>query len=278
MDNPFLLSNMVWDYDINPEGAALQASYKINDHHALKFNGAFFVLDEINQGVGAVPSINPDSDPYVYGAQLLFDSKWTPKIDTSIGVAAFNIGNKESLSSKVQPYYNSGTSRDPATGALLHDMNPVIGTASVTYTFDSFPLYPDKFPIKISGEYMYNGGAPKMNTGYRAGVTFGKAGKKKAWEIAYRYQRLEADAWFDALVDDDNGAWYGAGNPQLAGTGKANGWFGGTNVKGHLLQATYSFTDFLNFTFTYYMNDLIVNAPATKSDAGHFMTDLMWKF
>jgi hypothetical protein len=278
MDNPFLLSNMIWDYDIDPEGAALQATYKINDKHSLKLNSAFFVLDEINQGVGAVPTLNPDSDPYVYGAQLLYEAKWTPKLETSIGAAAFNIGNKESLSSKVQPYYNSGTTRDPATGAIVHDMNPVIGTASVTYWLDSFPLYPDKFPIKVAGEYMYNGGAPSMNTGYRAGLTLGKAGKKKSWEVAYRYQRLEGDAWFDALVDDDNGAFYVTGNPQLTGTGKANGWFGGTNVKGHLVQATYSFTDFLNFTFTYYMNDLIVNVPGKKSDAGHFMTDIMWKF
>src|ERR1043166_2600590 len=50
MDNPFQLSNMIWDYDINPEGVALQASYNINDQHALKANGAWFLLDEINQG------------------------------------------------------------------------------------------------------------------------------------------------------------------------------------------------------------------------------------
>jgi hypothetical protein len=278
MDNPFLLSNMVWDYDINPEGAALQAGYRINDEHALKFNGAFFVLDEINQGVGAVPTLNPDSDPYVFGAQVLYDAKWASNFETSIGAAVFDIANKESLSSKVQPYYNSGTTRDATTGAIAHNMNPIIGSASATYTLASFPMYPDKFPIKASGEYMYNPGAPKNNVGYRAGVTFGKAGKKKAWEIAYRYQRLEADAWFDALVDDDNGGFYNTGNPQLTGTGKANGWFGGTNVKGHLFQGTYSFTDFLNFTFTYYLNDLIINQTGKSSDATHFMADLMWKF
>jgi hypothetical protein len=109
-------------------------------------------------------------------------------------------------------------------------------------------------------------------------LTLGKAGRKQTWELAYRYQRLEADAWFDALVDDDNGAYYATGNPQMAGTGKANGWFGGTNVKGHLIQATYSFTDYLNATFTYYLNDLIIGAPHQSSDAGHFMVDLMWKF
>lgn len=278
MDNPFLLSNMVWDYDINPEGAALQSTYKLADHHTLKFNGAFFALDELNQGVGAIPTLSPSRDPFVFGGQFLVDSKWTPKIDTSLGIAVFDIGNRDALSSKIQPYYNSGSSRDATTGALVHNYNPIIGTAAVTYTLDSFPLYPDKFPIKVSGEYMYNPAASAQNTGYRAGVTFGKAGKKNAWEVAYRYQRLEADAWFDALVDDDNGGFYATGNPQLTGTGKSNGWFGGTNVKGHLVQATYNFTDFCNFTFTYYLNDLIINAPAKSSDAGHFMADIMWKF
>ena len=133
------------------------------------------------------------------------------------------------------------------------------------------------------GEYMDNPGAPSNNKAYRVGVTIGKAGRKKTWEINYRYQRLEADAWFDALADDDNGAFYAAGNPQLIGTGKANGWFGGTNVKGHQVLATYSFTDYLNFTFTYYLNDLIIGNPTSPgfdsaSKAGHFMADLMWKF
>ena len=277
MDNPFLLSNMIWDYDINPEGGALQAVYKVADQHTIRGNAAFFVLNEINQGVGAVPSLNPDSDPYVYGGQLVLDSKWTPKIETSIGAAFFNIANKESLSIKNLAEYNAGTTRDPALGSPVYDMNPVIGTASATYTLDSFPLYPDKFPIKVAGEYMYNGSAPKNNVGYRAGITIGKAGKKKAWEVAYRYQRLEADAWYDALVDDDNGAFYASGNPQSTGNGKL-GWFGGTNVKGHLIQGTYSFTDFMNLTFTYYLNDLIINAPGKSSSAGHFMADLMWKF
>ena len=130
----------------------------------------------------------------------------------------------------------------------------------------------------MSGEYLDNPGAPSNNQAYRAGLTLGKAGRKHAWELNYRYQWLEADAWFDALVDDDNGAFYGNGHPQLIGTGKANGWFGGTNVKGHQVIATYSITDYLNFTFTYYVNDLIIRAPAQESSAGHFMADLMWKF
>ncbi len=279
MENPFLLSPMIWDADINPEGGALQLAHNFSDTQAIKLNGGFFVLDELNQPK-AVRGFTPDAnhDPYLYGAQLLWESKWTPKFDTALGVAALDIvHSKDALSSQLQPFYNSGNSRN-ANGFLVNNYNPIIGTASATYKFDSLPLYPAAFPVKVSGEYMANPGARNNNVGYRAGLTLGKAGIKRGWEINYRYQRLEADAWFDALVDDDNGGYYATGNPQMAGTGKLNGWYGGTNVKGHLMQGTYSFTDFLNFTFTYYLNDLIINAPGKDSSAGHFMADVMWKF
>ena len=278
MDNPFQLSNMIFDHDINPEGGAIQASYHFSEKHTLKANGGIFVLDEINQSAsGAVAGTAPPShDPYLYGGQMLLDSKWSPKIETSVGLAVFNVGNKEDLSAKIQPFYNSGNSRD-ANGFLLHNYNPVIGTASATYNLESFPTYTGAFPIKVSGEYLNNPGAPTANEAYRAGVTFGKAGKKKTWEIAYRYQELQADAWFDAMVDDDNGAYYATGNSQLVGTGKANGWFGGTNVRGHLVQGTYSFTDFVNVSITYYLNELIIGTTGQSSNAHHFMIDMNWK-
>jgi hypothetical protein len=297
IDNPFQLSNMVWDYDINPEGAGLQITHALSDQHAIKGIGGIFVLDEFNQSsptpyiisgtnIVASPGIRASHDPYLFGGQALWEAKWTPQIDTSLGVAAFDIVHaQDSLSAKVQPFYNAGNTRN-ANGFLVHHYDPLIGSASVVYKFPAFPLYEGQFPIRLSGEYMRNPSAPNdQNAGYRAGITIGKAGKKHTWEINYRYQRLEADAWYDALVDDDNGAFYpgNAANPapQLSGTGKNNGWFGGTNVKGHQVIATYSFTDFLNFTFVYYRNDAIIKSFAladNRSDAGHFYADLNWKF
>ena len=281
MDNPFALSNMIYDYDIDPEGAAIQLTHALNSQHTLKLSNAFFALDEINQTAGGGAGVSPISaghDPYLYGSQLLLESKWVPQFETTVGVAAFDIAHKDALRANVQPFYNSGNTRDPVTDALKYNFNPIVGSAAAIYKLASAPCYPGEFPLKVTGEYMDNPGAPAKNRAYRAGATIGKAGKKGAWEINYRYQRLEADAWFDALEDDDNGAFYATGNPQLVGTGKANGWFGGTNVKGHLVQAAYSFTDFLNFTLTYYLNDLIVNVPNAPSSAGHFMLDLNWKF
>src|SRR5258706_237027 len=116
IDNPFLLSNMIWDYDINPEGGAIQVVKNFGENHVLKTAGAFFVLDELNQHNATVPGIDPKHDPYVFGGQAVLESKWTPKFDTSLGVAAFDIAYHESLSALVQPFYNSGNSRSSATG------------------------------------------------------------------------------------------------------------------------------------------------------------------
>src|SRR5207249_9688839 len=100
-----------------PEGGALQLAHCFTDTQTLKANGAFFVLDEINQSYSkptfapaGFPNAAPSHDPYVYGGQLLWESKWTPKFDTSLGVAALDIAHKDSLSAYVQPFYNVGNS------------------------------------------------------------------------------------------------------------------------------------------------------------------------
>ncbi|MGA3285335.1 MAG: putative porin [Verrucomicrobiota bacterium] len=297
MDNPFPLSPMVFDPDLTPEGAALQAGYKFNDSQSLALIGAAFVLDEQKLS---------SQDPFMYGAQLLWNAKWAPKLESSLGVAVFDIVNGGMLTIDSVPTVNLGNTRVltvPLTGGLnattyglAYNYNPVIGDASVTYTLDSFPLYKGKFPIKLAAEFMENPGAPNNNEGYWGGVMFGKSGKKGTWDISYRYQYLEADAWYDQMVDDDNVAFYSNpvnGGPGLSTSGSGApiplGVYGGTNIKGHLVKFDYSITDALTFSITCYVNDLInpaLNvAPGSPFGTGqpqnnmiHAMADIMWKF
>ena len=119
------------------------------------------------------------------------------------------------------------------------------------------------------------------NQGYWGGITFGKSGKKGTWDIFYRYQYLEADAWYDELVDDDNVAFYSNKNSASL---QLNGWASGTNMKGHLIKFNYSLSDGLTFSVSCFINELII-LPAQSgtpvdlnSSAIHFMADLMWKF
>jgi len=295
MDQPFQASPMVFDPDYTPEGAALQASYKINDSHSIGLNSAAFVLDE---------STGSARDPFMYGGQVLWNANWSSRVSSSMGFAAYDIGNKNGLglptggatgiAANAANYNaggvannNQGNSR-AANGNLVYFYNPIVASASFTYTLDGFPLYNGKFPIKPAGEFMYNPAAPSDNEGYWAGITLGKSGKKGAWEVSYRYQHLEADAWYDELVDDDNVAFNANGGasavPPSFPTQPKTGWVGGTNIKGHLVKLNYSLTDSLTFSFTAYLNQLIHPnqnvgvAGEPKNNAMHVMADLMWKF
>ena len=276
MYNPLQFTPMVFDPDWTPEGAALQGGYTFNDQHSILVNGVAFIED---QEVGGTDKGSVRA-PALFGGQAIWNANWTRRIGTSLGLGGYAIVNSTNLTTANVPYVNQGNSRSSA-GGLINDYTPIIADASVTYKLDSFPLYPGAFPIKLSGEYINNVGANQNdnnNQGYWIGIMFGKSGKKHAWDISYRYEYLEADATYDQLVDDDNGAYY-----QNAPTGGAPGYYGGTNVKGSLIKANYSITDSLTFTFSCFLNDLInpgLNASAgeSKSGAVHAMADLMWKF
>lgn len=302
MDNPFQFTPMVFDPNLTPEGGALTGGYTINDKHSLAFAGGAFMMDAegafgLPPGSGGASSTHA---PFMYGGQILWNAKWNDKWSSTVGIGALAIVNPEELTTANVPAIHQGNTRTLQTiyylsspyypagsstiTALVYNYTPLIADASVTYTADSFPFYTGAFPINFAGEFMNNPGAPKDNNAFWVGVTFGKSGTKKTWDLRYRYEYLEADAWYDQMVDDDNGAFY-ATSAYSSYTGSA-GWYAGTNVKGHLVKLNYSFTDSLTFSVTCFLNDLII--PPTQNTSGyvvnlnssaiHFMADMMWKF
>jgi hypothetical protein len=280
MDNQFMVSPMVLDADYQPEGAIAQVAYSFNDQHTIRAISAFYALNELNQ-ISLPGVVSPSHDPSLIGGQMLWEAKWSKKLESTFGVGVFALGSKDNLDNAATlPNVNDGNTRNGA-GQLVNNYNPIVASGAVVYKLDSFPMYDGVFPVKLAGEYMNNPGAATQNVGYNAGITLGKSGEKGKWEISYRYQSLGADAWYEEVVDDDNGAFY---EKALGGSGFANavggfGYRGGTNVKGHLVVLRYSITDSLTFVFTYYLNSLIQASPAgSPSAAGHFMADLSWKF
>jgi hypothetical protein len=282
MENPFLVSDMVFDADYTPEGAAIQAGYAINSEHSLKLSGGVFILDEINQGATA------SEDPYMLGVQLRYDAKWTPQLTTTAGVGWYGVTHDQTLGNANVPNVNVGNTRFNAAapghvaGDLVNSYHPIVADLGVTYTVDKVPLYPGPFPIRLAGEVMHNPGADEDNNAYWAGIFFGKSGKKGTWEVSYRYKRLEADAWFEEFTDSDFGAYYQTGSTP-AGFGQGAGYRAGTGVKGHVVKAVYSVSDSFTFGITYFLTDLI--NPKLVASGDHFESgqhrvqiDAIWKF
>ena len=298
MRNPFQPSSsvadeptMLFDPDIFPEGLAASVSYHIDPKHTLNFDGGYYVLGEVDQTLPVDNILSPGHDPAFYGGQLTWNAKWSKKLSTALGVSAFSLTGRENLrvftppapDLLAVPNVNAGNTRS-GLGGLAYDMTPLMVSPQVVYTLSSFPLYPGEFPVRLYGDYAENPSAPRDNVGYRLGIRLGKASKKGTWDVGYRYQSLGADVWYEELVDDNNGAFYQQADPLSGffipsdGTG-GRGYRGGTNVRGHLVRVNYAITDGLMFSFNYYLNSLIHPSPAgSVSGAGHFFTDLEWKF
>ncbi|NBR85479.1 MAG: hypothetical protein EBT61_08220 [Verrucomicrobia bacterium] len=155
----------------------------------------------------------------------------------------------------------------------------------MTYTMESFPYYPGAFPVKVMGEYINNtaasvnpvgtlGAGKTRGEAYSIGMTLGKSGKKGTWDLTYKFKNLEANYWYEEIVDSDHGAWYTA-----ASTSAGAGYGAGTNIRGHYMRAAYSPTDSLTLACTYYLFDLI-DKPigATFSQVGRIQVDAAFKF
>jgi hypothetical protein len=276
MENPFTFSEMVFDTDYTPEGVAAQMGYAINEKHALKLNLAGFALDEVG---------GSSQDPYLVGTQVRFDSVWSPKISTTAGAALLAISGNEGLVNAAVPNMNRGNTRNPAAnafgaGPLVTDFNPLVADASATYSLESFPYYSGPFPIKVGGEYMNNLAADDKAQAFNVGVTFGKAGKRGTWEIGYKWKQLERDAWYEELVDSDTGAYYQAQfGVQDGFTAPGAGYGAGTNVRGHVVKASYSPFDSFTLTATCFLTELIDENPVgSNSKMTRLQVDANWKF
>lgn len=274
MDNPLVSpSIMMFDKDYTPEGFAAQLAYNFNDKHSLKFNGGAFVLDELSV---------TSHDPFMFMGQLRFDSLWSPKFSSSLGLAWLGISNTENLGNAGSPNQNRGNTREisivgTSTNQVpAHNFNPIYADATFTYNRDKAPLYAGPFPISIMGDYVYNPGAPDANHGYTIGVMFGRTGKKRTWALEYRWEELQADAWFEEFPESDFGAFY---QKALPNSGASAGYGAGTNIRGHMFRASYSPYDSLTFNVTYWLTELIKENPAhSESGMGRLQVDGVWKF
>lgn len=266
MENPFLVSDMVFDNDYSPEGIAQQFRFPVNDVHSLNLNLAGFVLDELS---------SDSDDPYLLGAQLRWTAKFNPMFDATIGVAGFMIDNEETLLTPPTNIPNIGRG-NTSTNAQF---NPIVVDAGLGFTMESFPRYSGPFPIRIVGEYINNPAAEESNQGFMGGLSLGRAGKRGTWEVSYRYKYIGADAWFDEFPDSD----FGTLRPAVSGAGALTGvdYRSGTNVRGHVFRASFSPSDAWTLGVTYFLTRLIGSGGAPEDadlETGRLQVDALWRF
>lgn len=228
----FRPSDLMWDSDINPEGASLLLA---KDFYGTDWflNTGFWVLDEAS-GVS--------SDPFMYVVQPGLKYDFNDKVNLKAAVA----------------YYGFEHVQD---GGLDHSRGTNTKSGAMfTYDYDSVspsvelgisdPLCGYTLPMGIEvpylgffGDYVHNPDPPDQNNGYLGGVKLGWKNVREPgnWQVKYMYRRLEKDAWLDTFPD-------------------SSAYEGDTDVKGHEATFDYGILDNTTLGLDYYYMEKIKTA------------------
>lgn len=261
IDNLFYVpSRMLFDGDYNPEGFAEELTLQLTKTDRLWLAVGQFMLDDL---AGSA------RDPWLLAARARWEAKWSADWSTSVGVGQFWITHADTLTAANVANNNRGNTRT-ATGVLSHGYRPFYVDATITHQLGNVAGYPGNFPISLHADALHNPGAPAKNKAFSAGLTFGKAGKAGQWEIGLRHLRIDADAWWEELLDGDYGAYYRSVPPgwNTDPTSLAGSHGGGTNIRSNSIRTGYSPTDYLLFTANLFLNDLATKIPAGTTDTG----------
>ncbi|MBU2540898.1 MAG: putative porin [Candidatus Omnitrophica bacterium] len=236
-------SDLLWDSDINPDGAAINLYHGLSSNIDGFFNAGLFILDEASSDT---------SDPFMYVLQPGVDIKLNDDINLKTAVAYYGFDNIK------------GSTLDHSSGT-----NSLSGSG-LQYNYDSLgvstelgfknPLGIEALPyFALIGEYVNNFDPSSDNDGFLVGCAFGdkKVGKKGQWQGKYLYRRLERDAFLDTFPDSD---FYG----------------GETNAKGHEAIFQYGLLDNVILGLDYYYSEPIKGV--TRNEEHLFQTDIVFKF
>lgn len=266
-------SELVWDDDLSPEGAA-EALNLLEQRDGffrnVKINGVQWVVDEVAAA----------SDPWMYGGQLVTDM--APVLDDSakwtFAVADYHYASVDEVASRyLSPFTGNadpvtGYTSNPNQNAQLVTSNTltlsapdVKGHQKVTGFATNFNIldftselnFADPFgygvPAGVFGDLAYNSQADTRNTGFYVGAGIGKAGKDwyhdnllhpGDWGASYTYVWVEKDANFSMFSYSD-GSYVRSFTSSTTSSGQQSA---ASNVTMHILRFDYML--FQNFQLT----------------------------
>ncbi len=259
--NPFYTpSRILFDNDYQPEGATEELTLTPAADHRLSLAAGQYVLDELAASA---------RDPLLLAARARWDAQWQPAWSTTLGLAQLTVTHPEALTATNVANNNRGNTRSPA-GLLRYAYRPIFAEASVTHLLPHATGYTGKFPLTLGAEFLHNPGAPTQRDAWTASLTLGRSGKAGQWEFGYRFVRVEADAWFEEMLEGDYAPFYRAVPPgwNTDPTSLAGGAGNGSNTRSHVFRSSYSPRDYLLFSANLFLNDLAHRLPANATDTG----------
>jgi len=193
-------TDLLWDGDINPEGASVSYQTKLMDGVDLWLNGGVWVLDEREVTSASVPHNDPILKYIQAGLGFkegIMDGKAAVTYYIPKYIRNINLDNDSET--------NTGT---PSSGLESSYRSIAFGTeVGLNEPFGGLPFGIDQ-RIAVFGEYIKNTADHYVTddlTGHAFGFLFGhkKVAGPGTWQFKYIKAKLGQDAWIDAFPDSD---------------------------------------------------------------------------
>jgi putative porin len=185
--NPFLTTEMVWDGDVNPQGAGGRLKLGKATGVTTSLTAMYFILNQRAD----------DSTSDMGGAQLMVAG--APGKNWRVTGAAAYYDYRIGRANVSEPGDIRGNRLDPGGAPLyLSDFNLIDALFIIDNTGFS-----KRFPLRFVGEYVKNDGANDLNTGFSADLYAGKAGSAGDIRARYGYAQVETDAILAAFAHDN---------------------------------------------------------------------------
>lgn len=218
MGNPFYMpgsSQLIWDSDLNPEGAAFHYGMDLTEADSLFFTGGVMALAEESSG----------SDIYMWAAQAGLEHTFDDGSKLAGGVTYYDYMNIEGASNVFGDLYGN-TDGGGTTYAYDYD---------IWNLFGEFSMKIDEMPVTVYGDFVNNAASGVSDgQGWLIGATFNKAKDPGTWAIDYSYRDVGKDAVVAAFTQGD---------------------FNGSDVRGHSLGINYALAKNTTVGATYYLLD-----------------------
>jgi len=262
-NNPFTRgsSDLIWDGDVNPEGAyeMIDATFVDTEDFALK---GFLTMGQMILQQAAHTAANQNSELYAFQLGV------NPEV---------KVGDMPLKFLSAASYYNYSDFAHGGNFGALAGGNPNVDTEAGTLDANQFKVLDfmqsvelkpvDFLPVmKPWFEYAFNtdantkidASAAGENTAWGAGLKLGKTKAKGDWELSYAYKFIQANSVVGAFNDSD---------------------FGHSGRRGNVISFQYKLTDNLTTGITAFLvNNLNHDTLTRDQEEKRAFADLVWSF
>lgn len=225
MANPFMVmekTELIWDGDLNPEGAALKYSGKVHDKVSVTVNGAFFYITERKS----------DDDTWMLGGQAAVKAKPAEKVHIVAGGGYYDyqeVLERGGIFDDGDFFGNTTALDADSADVYAFDFNIVEGFGLVGFEME-------KVSVNVYANYVVNTEADSLDQGYLFGATVQHGTGKNHVKVYGNYREVQDNAVIGVFTDSD-----------FIG--------GGTNGNGFEFGAGYGITDKVSLGLTYFLNN-----------------------